>query len=289
MDGRILALMSAMCFGINPIVLRPGLGRNNANIAVLVGLLAGLPVLVLLSLVLGGLQLDQLSGLAVFYFVLGGLFGVVLGRGALYRSIRQLGSTRATTFKNGAPVVTAILAPIFLYEAVGLGRWGGIILVTVGLMMVGRRVGQLQSGPVRATALVIACLTPIFYGIRPIFSKMGLDLAPLPLAATLIGYLAAVAVYMAYFLYRRELSTLKIGQRDLSLFAIAGLLQVTGLLLLNFALQSSEVSRIYPISASAPLITFVLTYTILKNIERLTLSDLVGTLLVVGGVIWLLV
>ena len=289
MDGRILALLSALCFGINPIVLKAGLQKSNPTTAVFVGLVSGLPLLMILSPALGGFQLDQLTALSAIYFLLGGLFGVVFGRAALYLSIDQLGSTRATIFKNGAPVVTALIAPLFLSESVELARWAGILLVTLGLTLIGGRIKSLASANIGRNALAVASLPPIFYGIRPIFSKLGLNLTPLPLAATLLSYAAAIAVYLLYFGWQGTFSIGSTGSRNLMFFAIAGVLQVMGLLLLNFALDNSEVSKIYPISASAPFVTFLLSVTVLRNIERLTIWDLVGTTAVVGGVIWLLI
>lgn len=289
MDGRVLALLSAFCFGINPIVLKVGLKDAKSDVAVFVGLISGVPLLIIVSPALGGFHFEQLTFLAALYFALGGLFGVVLGRSALYLSIKQLGSSRASTIKNGAPVVTAFLALIFLAEFIELGRWGGIILVTVGLMLVGRMVKQQSIGPVTLSSLAIASLTPIFYGIRPIFSKIGLDLAPLPLAATFVGYLTAVILYLGYFVIRRQLTAIQADRRSILFFAAAGMLQVFGLLLLNYALERDDVTVIYPISASAPLVTFLLSYTVLKNIERLTFWDFVGTTAVVAGVIILLI
>ncbi len=280
--------MSAFCFGINPIVLKIGLKNATSDVAVLIGLLSGLPMLLIVSPALGGFHFNQLTALATFYFILGGLFGVVLGRSALYLSIKRLGSARASTFKNAAPVITVILALVFLREFVELERWAGIALVTMGLMLVGRMVRQQTSEPVTLSGLAIASLAPIFYGIRPIFSKLGLNLSPLPLDATFIGYITAVSLYLAYFVFKGQLTAIRADRMSAFLFAAGGLLQVFGLLLLNFALERAEVTVIYPISASAPLVTFLLSYTVLKNVERLTLWDLIGTASVVAGVIILL-
>ncbi|MFN8458391.1 MAG: DMT family transporter, partial [Anaerolineae bacterium] len=145
MDGKVLALMSAFCFGVNPIVLSLGLNKANSDVAVFVGLLSGLPVLLFVSPVAGGLEFGQLTWLATFYFVLGGLFGVFLGRAFLYTSIKKLGSSRASTFKNAGPVVTSLMALIFLNELVGVGRWMGIAMVTAGLMMVGQMARRAEN------------------------------------------------------------------------------------------------------------------------------------------------
>lgn len=290
MDGRILALFSAFLFGINPIVLKIGLRNASSDIAVFVGLMTGLPLLLLVSPALGGFDLDQVSGLALFYFALGGLLGVVLGRTFLYMSIDRLGSSRATTFKNSAPLVTALVAFLFLHEIVDLQRAGGIILVTLGLTLVGQ-MARRQKGIITMGGLVLALLTAFFYGVRPVVSKAGLEISPLPLAATLVSYVTAVALYVAYFVGSGRLASIRHGvdRKSYLAFSAGGVLQVTGLSLLNFALDLDDVTVIYPISASAPLVTFLLSYFVLRNVERLTRWDFLGTAMVVAGVIMLLV
>lgn len=289
MDSRILALLSALCFGVNPIVLKGGLKQGESDVGVFIGLMAGLPTMVLLGPSLDGFRFDGLTPLAAFYFALGGVFGVLLGRSMLYLGIQRLGSSRASTFKNSAPVVTSVLALLFLHELVSAQRWTGIGAVTVGLALVGNKARQ-EAGRVNASGIVIGLLSAVFYGIRPLFSKLGLDIAPLPFAATFISYLTAFGVYLVYFLARGQMGTVfRAHRRSVVFFAISGMLQVFGLLFLNYALNQDDVSAVYPISASAPLITFFLSYTVLKNIERLTLSDFVGTASAVTGVALLLI
>ncbi len=288
MDSRILALLSAFCFGINPVVLKAGLIAGDTDVGVFVGLLSGLPALMLLSPMLGGFQFVGVPLPAMVYFALGGLFGVFLGRTMLYLSIRRLGSSRASTFKNSAPVVTAVLALLFLGELVSAQRWAGIAMVTVGLALVGNTARQ-QAVPVTISGLVIASLSAVSYGIRPLFSKVGLELAPVPLTATLISYITATALYLGYFLLKGRLASIRANRRYLGFFTTSGVLQVIGLLFLNYALAQSAVTTVYPISASAPLVTFILSYIVLRNVERLTTWDLTGTAAVVVGVALLLI
>ncbi len=288
MDGRLLALMSAFCFGINPIVLKKGLRGASSDVAVFVGLITGLPLLLLASPLLGGFNLGQLAPSAAIYFAVGGVLGVFLGRTLLYVSIDRLGSSRASTFKNSAPLVTAVAAFLLLSELVDTQRWLGIGLVTIGLMLVGQ-MARKNVKTMTAGGLAVASLTAVFYGIRPVISKLGLDISPLPLAATLISYLAAVALYVVFFAVTGRLKNMKGDRQSLIYFAGGGVLQVVGLSLLNFALELDDVTIIYPISASAPLVTFILSYFVLRNREQLTLWDLLGTTMVVAGVTLLLI
>ncbi|MEE8160266.1 MAG: EamA family transporter [Acidobacteriota bacterium] len=287
MDPKVFALISAVCFGVNPIVLKLGMPGSSAEVGVFVGLLSGLPILLLLSPALGGFQFEQLVGLATLYFVLGGLFVPFMGRTFLYLSIDRLGSARAVSFKNSAPLFTAVLALLFLHESVALERWMAIGLVTAGLTLVGR-MARRQTKAFTLAGFAIALLAALSYGIRPFFVKLGLSLSPVPLAGTLIGYLTAIGLYLGYFVLTAQLTSMRANRRSVAIFAVSGVLQAVGMLLLFYALDGDDVSVVYPVSASAPLVTFVLSYTLLKNVERLTIWDLVGALSIVTGVIFLL-
>jgi uncharacterized membrane protein len=205
----------------------------------------------------------------------------------LYIGIERIGSARASTFKNAAPVVTALLAMIFLGESVGGLRWLGIASVTAGLIMVGNKARQAEVNRMTASGLIIAILSAVFYGLRPLFSKLGLNLAPMPVTSSLVQYVAAALLYTIFLAatgqFRRPPS-----RRSLLFFAAGGVLQTVGVIFLQYGLNQSEVATVYPISASAPLLTFFLSYTALRNAERLTVWDLLGTVIAVSGIAVLL-
>ncbi len=287
LDSRVLALLSAACFGINPVVLKAGLGKGESHMAVVVGLLTGFPILILLSPIQGGLHLAELSGRALLYFALGGATAVFLGRMTLYIGIERIGSARASTFKNSAPLVTAVLALLVLGESISILRWLGILAVAVGLALVGHKARQ-NTNAMTTSGLAIALGSAVFYGLRPLFSKLGLNLAPLPLTSSLIQYVAATLLYLIFLTAMRQLTRNWPNGRSLVFYALGGVLQTFGVLFLQYALNQSDVTVVYPISASAPLLTFALSYTLLNNNERLTLGDLAGTFMAVTGVAVLL-
>ena len=53
---------------------------------------------------------------------------------------------------------------------------------------------------------------------------------------------------------------------------------------MSFALEHGEVVVISPIVSVSPLITLVLAWALLRQLERITLPLVIGALLVVGGV-----
>ena len=85
-----------------------------------------------------------LSSVAVFLFILGGLFGGGIGRRWLYQAIDLIGAAPATAIKNAAPVITTALAVIFLGDQVELAQWIAVGAIVVGLALV----HAVQSGGV---------------------------------------------------------------------------------------------------------------------------------------------
>lgn len=287
MDARVFALLSAACFGINPVVLKAGLGKGESHMAVYVGLLTGFPILFALAPTLGGFQWELVTWQAILFFALGGVAAVFLGRMTLYIGIERIGSARASTFKNAAPMFTSVLAVVFLGEVITGFRWLGVLAVTLGLIMVGQRARQSDTNRLTVSGLIIAISSAVFYGLRPLFSKLGLNLAPMPMTSSLVQYVAATLLYTLFLLFTRQFRTLP-NRRSVMYFVIGGVLQTFGVIFLQYALNQSDVSAVYPISASAPLLTFLLSYTWLRNAERLTVWDLLGTVIAVTGVAVLL-
>jgi uncharacterized membrane protein len=61
MDGRLLALTSAFLFSLGPVILTLGLRKASADLAVVTSMVVGLPLLLLVSPLLGGLHLAELT------------------------------------------------------------------------------------------------------------------------------------------------------------------------------------------------------------------------------------
>jgi uncharacterized membrane protein len=290
MDGRYLALLSAFFFGLGPVILALGYRRTaSPELAILISMLVGLPLLILLVPLLGGIQLAGLGMSALLLFAIGGLLGPLMGRGFLYLGIERLGSSRAFTIQHTAPLITAIVAVIILAESVAAGQWLAILIIIGGLVVVGRQSSTVVPGSIRISGLMFALLAAISFGVRPVVFKIGFQETPDPMTASIVGASAAFIVLLAFLTFTGRVRKLRFDWRSVLIFAIVGIVNNLGFLVVNFAFNAGDVSVVYPINSIAPIITFGLSFLILKNIERLSWKDLVGTLAVVAGVILLFV
>jgi drug/metabolite transporter (DMT)-like permease len=284
MDGRLLALISVLFFGVGPVILSLGFKKSSADLAVFTTMVVGLPMLILLSPLFGGLHLAKLTPITVVFFAAGGMLGPLFGRTFLYNGIDRLGSSRAFTIKNIAPLVTGVAALLLLSELISWRRWLAIAIIVIGLGIVGKR-STAAPGPLRFSGLVLAFLSAVAFGLRPVVFKLGFREVPDPMTASVVGVAAASIGFTLYLLFTGKIRSLEFDRKSLALFAFVGVTHNLGFLIINFAFNATDVSLVYPISATAPLLTFAMSYYILKNVERLTAWDLIGTVGVVAGVI----
>ena len=283
-DPKLLALTTAVSFGIAPVLLKLAFRRGGA---MTVGLVVGQVSTVALNLGLLAVmdpQLSRLTPLAVGAFIAGGLAGTAIGRRWAYESINLLGPSRSTTIRSASPVITTLLAIAFLGEDVGPGRWAAILAVVLGAATVSWTPGNGRRAWL-GKGVVYSLLAAAIYGIRPLVVKAGLDEADLPLAAALIGSSAAL-LYTLAFENRRQLRGFQLDSA-FRWFLVAGVLQAVGITTLTFGLAGGDASVIYSLTTSAPLFTLLFTWLVMRDVERITPSVMVGTVLTVSGVILL--
>ncbi len=282
-DPKLLALVTAISFGLNPVTLKIGFGRGGRpDTAMILGLVISVPIYAVILPLAGGLHWEQVTTAALIGYILGGLFGTGIGRRWLYIAIDRIGASPATAIKNSAPVVTTFLAALLYAEPVTPVRWLAVLGIVVGVVLVTWKPGAgvrhwLDIGTAAAIGSALS------YGVRPLFLKFGLEHADLPLTAAFVGAIAAL-VYALSFGDRSGLRRAHV-EPAFGLFAFSGVLQAIGFLALTLGLSGGEVSVVYPVTASAPLFTLAFTALLLRGKERLTGKLVVGAALVVLGVI----
>lgn len=282
-DPKLFALLTAICFGLNPVTLKAGFGRGGRpDTGMIVGLIVAVPLYLLLLPLAGGLHLELVTPAALLGFVLGGLFGTGIGRRWLYIAIDRIGASPATAIKNSAPVISAILAALLFSEPVTPLRWAAIVAIVAGVVLVTWKPGQgvRRWFDVGVLAAIGAAVT---YGIRPLFLKFGLEAADLPLTSAVVGAIAALT-YALLFGDRSGLRTIA-REPAFGLFLLSGVLQAVGFLALNVGLSGGIVSTVYPVTASAPLFALLFTAVFLRGRETLDWRIVLGAIAVVAGVI----
>ncbi len=133
--------------------------------------------------------------------------------------------------------------------------------------------------------VIFLILTAFFWGMAPIFDKIGLRGADVLPALTFRSIVVTIFLLLATFVCKKTDALFNMDMKTtvaLSLSAIfAGLL---GMLTYYYALRLGAISRVVPLAATYPLITAFLSIVILG--ESITVYRIIGIVLIVGGV-WL--
>jgi drug/metabolite transporter (DMT)-like permease len=131
--GECLALTSAVLWGTIPVLVRRGLPHSNPSVAVMLGLLASAPLLLLVFSLHPRPVTQVVEPQAAVWFAAVGILGPCLGRVFNYIGVERLGATRATPLINSSPLFTTILALVFLREQLTLKILFGVICIVGGI------------------------------------------------------------------------------------------------------------------------------------------------------------
>src|SRR5712691_4465054 len=133
--GECLALTSAVLWGTIPVLVRKGLPHSNASVAVMLGLLASVPLLLLVFSFYPHPVPQAVTPQAAAWFAAVGVMGPCLGRVFNYMGVDRLGAARATPLINSSPLFTVVLALVFLREQITLKILLGVSCIVVGIIV----------------------------------------------------------------------------------------------------------------------------------------------------------
>jgi uncharacterized membrane protein len=137
--------------------------------------------------------------------------------------------------------------------------------------------------------LLYPLLAALCYSTNPILVKLGLRISDEPLLGAGIGMVTSTVAYMVYFLATgqgRDLFTIPrwVGWY----FALAGICSTLGVFSFFAALQYVPAAVVAPLTSAAPLVTLILSHLTLRGVEQVARADVIGTVLIIAGVILLL-
>jgi drug/metabolite transporter (DMT)-like permease len=131
-------------------------------------------------------------------------------------------------------------------------------------------------------------LAALCYSTNPIFIKFGLRISNEPLLGACIGMVASTVAYVGYFLLSGQLRDLFTPPGWVTwYFVVAGLCSTLGMFSFFAAHQYIPASIVASLVATAPLVTMTLSHFALKGMERISRADMLGTVLIVAGVVLL--
>ena len=137
-----------------------------------------------------------------------------------------------------------------------------------------------------SNAYFMAALAMLFWGLAPIFGKLGLASAP-PLAALTIRSLVISAILLVIAAGTGQWKAmLQVPFREASFLALEGICAaLLGQLAYYYALKFGDVSQVTPVVAAFPVVALLLAFAVLG--EQITATKIVAAILITTGIVLL--
>ena len=122
------------------------------------------------------------------------------------------------------------------------------------------------------------------YGTSSVFIRQGIsNLAP-PLVGAAVSLLSGTLVFLV--IRARDLrANLAQNRKAVGFFLLAGLAASFGIVSSFFALSLTPVVTVSPLQSTSPLFAMLWSYLFLRRLERITSRLILGSILVIFGVI----
>ena len=289
MTAIVLSLVSALGFGSAAIFARVGMQGVAPLPGTLISVAVSFVPAIVLVLVFALDDLKALPPVAFAWFLGLGAINFLGGRNLSYQAIGSIGAARASAILGTSAVFASVFAITLTGERPHAVVLLGTVVVVAGLVTtLGRAV--LQGGGLSRTALlgyVMALAAAACYGgtnvvVKELTIKYG---SPLVISAVSLFF----GILLLWPIAGREaVASLRAskGQPRFVVFAaLSGLAAAAAVIFLYYALRSADVSVVSPIVSANPLVTLLLAQLFISRLEDLNRWLVMGTVVVVTGVV----
>jgi drug/metabolite transporter (DMT)-like permease len=278
----LFGVLAGIGFGLLAVAVRSGLVRGGDTE---VGAIVIAPVALVVSLVVAAAvgDLAHIHPDDLWPFFLIGLLVPGASQIVFINSIRLAGPSRAAILIGVAPLVSALLAIVFLGEPVRVGLVvGTIVVVAGGAFLVAERSRPKEF---QALGMAAALLCAVMFGVRDnLVRDASIHKHPPPLLATAVTLLGACVALLVYLLVARRRQFGEHFRTSLRPFLWAGLtLGVTYAFLVE-GFTHGRVTVVAPLNATQSIWGVVFAAIIVGRSELIgRRTVLAGVLIVAGG------
>ncbi len=137
MRGEALALFAALLWGIAPLFDRIAIVNISPLSANFIRALASFSILLVYVFVSDNAgQILNVSPRSIFFLVMAGVMAGAIAGIAYYQSLKMIGAAKTVPLTSVYPLITVVLAIIFLGERVSVQVFLGAILIVAGVILV---------------------------------------------------------------------------------------------------------------------------------------------------------
>ncbi len=241
-----------------------------------------------ITLIVQGNYLPHINTHAFGLLLISGVIGIGLGDTFYFEALNNLGARRTLLVQALAPPLTALVALIFLQEALNLTAWAGILITGLGVAwVISERVPDVVGTAVNPLrGISFGLLSTIGQAGGAVLSRAAFaDATISPLWSTLLRLTGGVLVLLLWMPLQQQptlgLKALQ-SKRLLGIIALTALFSTyLGIVLQQTAFKYTEAGIAQALLATSPL--FVLPVAIWMG-EMVSLRALLGVLVSIGGI-----
>ncbi len=279
MRPEFIAILSAMGWAGDAVLVR--MGARTSSIIAAAFLSYSVAAFLFWAYLFVSFPLHLLWSTASIYFLLSGCLQPLLARILYYMGITRLGVSRAGPLRGVEPLVSIMLAVVFLQERPASFVYGGTVLIVASVWLISSR----RSGEVRWKLfdIVFPLGAALCAAVSQNLRKFGLLILPDPYVGAAISSSTSLVIFSLFLLATGRIHLVRSHRESLPFFGSAALVSA-GAQLLNFAaLTVGEVSAMVPLLNTTPLFTVLFSSLFLRDLETVTPRIILGAVVMVAG------
>ncbi len=283
MRAEFFALLSAIGWAADSILVRKGAQSSNIFVAAFLSyLVTTLSLWIVISLFY---PLHLLWTPATIYFVLSGFLQPLLARILYYTGITRLGVSRAGPLRGTGPLFAVLVAVIFLNERPNSFVYGGSILTVAGAWLILSRMHE--EGDWRLFDVVFPLGAALVAAVSQSLRKAGLLILGNPYVGATITNSTSLILFLISLLVLGKIRLIRPNRASLPFFGSAAFIAAAAQILVFVALSRGDVSVMVPLFNTTPLFSVLLITLFLRDLERVTLRVVIGSVIMVAGVVFI--
>ncbi len=279
----IFAVSTAASTGTFSIIVRRGQRHANAVTGVLIGLIVILPPLMIATWALW--QPEWWNPRAYLTLAAAGLLGPAIGRVLYFAAIHYLGVARALPLASTMPLMAAVFGIGLLGERPGPGVLAGTVIIVAGCIgITAKKAGDTSWNRRHLWIPIVGVMT---FSFSHVFRKIGVEMVDSPLVAiTVMSFAGMCCLFALSRLLPADQRPQLNRPKAWYFYGASGVLNGVSVFLHFSALNYGDLTIVTPLSATAPFFALLLSWFLLRDVERVTVPIVIGTaFIVLGGVL----
>lgn len=274
-----LGLGAGLSYALSHFLAKLGLRGSNPISAVLINVVVYTIGAWTLAVTLSPIR--PIFSLNAWPFVLTGFFVPSLARILLYHGVTRIGLARSASLLGTVPFFSVSMALVFLGERPSLLILGGALLVTLGIVVLHYSRAEIQRWT--TWPLLFPLGAALCFALMSIFTKMGIQRIPLPLAGAAVTATTSLIIFGIYIGFPRVRKQIELSAVSIKYFTGGSFFLLISYISIFYALKIGTVSVVSPLLAINPLFSVLLSYLFLQKEEKVTTKAVTGGFLIVAG------